>query len=164
MSTIMYARLTNETKAQPRFQLEEGKPETPDQKLAKVTQAVTALVPAEVLAIHAAVLAYATVVGNDGTTSVTKPEVLKWSLPVLAAVATLLFVIGHRGKWKRPDLGRALVPAIAFAAWTLLTGTSAATPWLEDVDRGWILLIGGAVAALVVALSFRLTPKAPAGA
>jgi hypothetical protein len=159
VSTILYGATTREAELNSRFRLEDGTTQTPDQRMSKITQAVTALVPAEVLAVHAAVLALATVVGDDGTTTVTKPDLLKWTLPILAGTAVILFLIGHRGKFARIDAARALVPALAFVAWTLLTGTSAATPWVEDVDRGWLVLGGGVLAACVVALAVRLAPK-----
>ena len=161
MSTIVYGGLTRSVERDRQLAVQEGTAETPDQKLAKITQAVTALVPTEVLAIHAAVLAYATVIGDGGSTTVTKPDLLKWSLPFLAAVAIALYFIGHRGPLEPVDVGRALIPATAFVTWTLLMGTSAATPWIEDLDRGWLILFGGAAGAIVIALSLRLAPSSP---
>ena len=47
MSTIVYGGLTRSVERDRQLAVQEGTAETPDQKLAKITQAVTALVPAE---------------------------------------------------------------------------------------------------------------------
>jgi hypothetical protein len=81
-----------------------------------------------------------------------------------AGLCALLYVIGKWGAWKWwADVGRMLIAAAAFFAWTLLTGTSAATPWFANTDRGWLFLIGGATAIIALALADRLIPKNPPG-
>jgi hypothetical protein len=159
MSTIVYGRLTRTATTTPQFRAADGEMETPDQKMATIAQALSALVPAEVLAIHAGILAYATVVATDGTTTVTEPNVLKATFPVLLGLTVALFLIGRAPKFVPADLLRVLVPPGAFFAWMLLTGTSAASPWFT-YNRGYLLLAGGAIGAIVIALAIRLTPKA----
>jgi hypothetical protein len=158
MSTLVYGRLTRTATTTPQFRAADGQMETPDQKLATIAQALAALVPAEVLAVHAGILAYATVVATDGTTTVTKPDVLKATLPVLLGVTVLLYLIARLPSWRRADWLRVLIPPGAFFAWTLLTGTSAASPWFT-YDRGYLLLAGGAIGTVVIGLALRLTPK-----
>jgi hypothetical protein len=156
----MYGRLTSHVYATPNLRRATvAAAETPEQKMAALAQQLAALVPGEVLIIHAAVLAAATSADQNGSTTVTNPELLKWTLPVLAGVAFVLFLIGRLPNWNKTDFVRMLIPPSAFFAWTLIIGTSAATPWCPDLDRGWLLLIGGALGAVLVGLSVRLTPR-----
>ncbi len=160
MSSILYGRLTKTVESTPALQLTEAEP-TPAERLAAFAQKVAALVPAEVLTVHAIVLAYATSSDDDGSTIVEKPDLLKATFVVLLITAAILYAIGRYGPpaWKPVDWLRMILPAIAFAAWTMLTGTSAATPWFEDIDRGWLLLAGGVAAALALAIADRVVPK-----
>jgi hypothetical protein len=156
MSTILYGRLTRRAQTM-RDARARGVVASDDEKAVALAQQIAAVVPAEVLAIHGIVLASATALADDGSTDVTDPELLKWTLPVLLILALVIFVIAKRDAWQKADGFRALVPPAAFFAWTLLTGTSAATPWFADVGRGWLFLIGGVFGVLALALSTRLT-------
>jgi hypothetical protein len=134
--------------------------ETPEQKMAAIAQKLAALVPADILIIHAAILAGATELAEEGSTTVTRPDVLKWSLPILAGSAVVLFLIGRLPNWEDADYVRMLIPAAAFATWTLLTGTSAATPWFENTDHLWLILVGGVLGLIILAVADRVIPKA----
>jgi hypothetical protein len=160
MSTILYGRLTRRAEATPPVDgADAGMEPEPESALA---QQVAALVPAEVLVIHGIILAAATSVGDDGSTTVTKPDLLKWTLPILLVLSVALYVISRAGApaWKLTDYLRMVIPGMAFFAWTLLTGTSAATPWFT-IDRGWLFLIGGVIAAVALAITTRVTPAQP---
>lgn len=158
--SYLYGRLTKTvTDASPLQRTVLGQAETPEQKAAAVAQKVAALVPGDILAIHAAILAGATELAKDGSTTVTKPEVLKWSLPILAAVSVVLFVAGRLPNWEPKDYVRVLIPPTAFFGWTLLTGTSAATPWFANIDHLWVVLLGGCIAIVVLAAADRMLPK-----
>jgi hypothetical protein len=160
VSAYLYGRMTkNVSEEEGLRRTAAGEAETPEQKAAALAQKLAALVPADILVIHAAVLAGATELGEDGSTTVTKPDVLKWTLPVLAAVALALFLIGRLPTWERADYVRMLIAPAAFFTWTLLTGTSAATPWFADVDRLWLILGGGALGIVLLAVADRLLPK-----
>jgi len=164
VSAYLYGRLTGTVEASAGLKRgADADPETPEQKMAAIAQKLAALIPAEILIIHAAVLAGATKLDVDGSTTVTKPEVLKWSLPVLAALAFVLFLIGRLPKWESADYIRMLIPSSAFVVWTLITGTSAATPWLENKDNLWLVLFGGSFALILLAVADRLIPKANPG-
>lgn len=136
----------------------------------KLIEGLVALIPADILALHALVLAATTkTVPGDGSPAspaavqVIGRSALQWSLPTLAGLAVALFVLGHLKasetpafKWETLDFLRMFLPALAFMAWALLTGTSAATPWVERLSKGYITLIGGTVAVLVLALATSL--------
>jgi hypothetical protein len=165
VSTILYGRLVSRREVAIRDATED-----PTKKAAEeLAQLVAALVPAEVLTIHAAILAGATETGADGSTAVTKPEVLKWSLVILGGTCVLLYLIGKVGflttatgdGLQRLDALRMVIPALAFGAWTCLTGTSAMTPWAGDIERLWLVLAGGCAAVLLLALAKRLAPGSP---
>jgi hypothetical protein len=163
MSTYLYGRMTRTATETQEWRLTAaGDADTPVQKAAALAQKLAALVPAEVLIIHAAVLAGATKLEENGSTTVTKPEVLKWSLPILAAVCAGLYIIGRLPTWEKPwDFVRMMIGPTAFFAWTLLTGTSAATPWFSGIDNLWLILIGGAIGVLLLGVADRLLPKQP---
>jgi hypothetical protein len=164
VSAYVYARLTKRVEANLSTLglTAEGEAPTPEQKAAELAQKVAALVPADILVLHAIVLASATTLGDDGSTTVTKPGLLKWTLPIGAALCVALYLIGKLPAWSGlSDFGRMLIPAAAFFSWTLLTGTSAATPWFANTDRGWLFLIGGVIAVIALALADRLIPKNP---
>jgi hypothetical protein len=92
--------------------------------------AVAALVPAEVLTAHAAILTFTTMSVNahDASqgTKITSPTVLAWSFWGLMVVAVLLYVYPtfKAWDWKR-DLVRMWIPPLAFVAWTMLQKTTA---------------------------------------
>lgn len=103
-------------------------------KESKLVSTVAALVPAEILALHAWVLTRTTATDAAGTTSITDPTTLGRSLVVLAALAVVVYLIGRGvAKWSRVDLIRMLIPGVAFIVWTALIGTSALTPWVAGM-------------------------------
>lgn len=140
----------------------------------KLIEGLAAAVPVDIIALHALVLA-ATVEPKPGAEAATGSAVvivgrsaLQWSLPLLAGLAIALFLLGHVKvaekpvlKWESLDNIRMLLPALAFVAWTLLTGTSAATPWVERWSQGYVVLVGGVLGVLVLGAATALA-KPPA--
>lgn len=164
VSAYLYGRLTRTVEDDDRLKRSAlSEAETPEEKMAAIAQKLAALVPADILIIHAAILAGATELAEDGSTAVTRPDVLKWSLPILAGAAVALFLIGRLPKWEDADYVRMLIPAAAFATWTLLTGTSAATPWFEGTDHLWLILAGGVLGLMILAIADRVIPKKAGG-
>jgi hypothetical protein len=126
----------------------------------KLLTAIAALIPADVIALHALILSKTTTTNKAGTTTIIDPVPLKWSLVGLMAIAMLLFLAGRGLKdWKKVDLVRLFVPPVAFVSWTGLIGTSALSPWSGALSGGWITLFAGGAAALLVAIHSRLTPS-----
>ena len=163
MSTILYARSTRRAETNPLLAgVADEDAETGEQKASELAQKVAALVPAEVLLIWAAVLAEGVDAEADGTTKIVNETLMKWSLVGGAALALLLYVIPKLiGGWSPKDWGRMVVPPLAFLAWTLLTGSTAHTLWGSPwnvLHDGWEWAIGGAIGALMIALSGALTP------
>jgi hypothetical protein len=164
LSTLLYARTTRRAERDPLLAAlgDEGT-ETPEQKQSELAQKLAALVPAEVLVIWGAVTASGVDKADDGSTTIVNPTLMKWCLIGGAALALLLYVIPKLiGGWAREDLGRMIVPPFAFLAWTLVTGSTAHTLWGSPWDRiqdGWEWAIGGAIGAIMIALSGALTPK-----
>lgn len=163
MSTVLYGRFTTAAEIHPAVQPAADGDETAAQKAAALGQRIAALVPSEVLVVYGAVLASAVNKADDGSTTVTNPDLLKWSIPVLAIVSLILYAIARTGSWGRKDAGRIIIPPLAFIAWTLLTTTSGlplfkAFSWISE---GVEFLVGGVIAILLLSLAVRLTPTRP---
>ena len=126
--------------------------------------ALAALVPAEVLALHALVVSVATDHQSKGGSTaavITDSGWLEASFYILLAVSMFLYAIGHfRRNWDAWDWIRMLLPAGAFAAWCLIQPTSAwdaVAPGMSTAGR----IIVGAVAAVVLgAVAAALAGKA----
>jgi hypothetical protein len=123
--------------------------------------AVAALIPADVIAIHALILTWTTTTDDSGATSIVNRDLLRASFPILIGVAVLLFVIG-RGlspKWEWKDFVGLVIPPAAFGAWTALIGTSAITPWIPaGTPEANLWFAATVLAAILVALNLRIKP------
>lgn len=125
MSTVAYARLAGrrgDRVARPRSARGTGA----DGPGAYVSVAA-ALVPAEVLAAHAAVIAYLTKTSEDGmTVTLTEPDTAAKVFWALAVLSVLLYVAARGWRldgWR--DYARAALPPLAFVAWTMLQHATA---------------------------------------
>jgi hypothetical protein len=137
--------------------------------------ALAALVPAEVLGLHAVILTFCTKTagGTKAVTAITEPTTLKWAFWALLVLAPLLFIAG---RWraqtpglKSPSLGttflQTLIPAAAFVAWTMLLKVSA----FDAVDSGLatgardtIAVIAAVVLGVIAAqLGYKLNQAKP---
>jgi len=122
MSTLAYAAITSR-----RDQATPGTSTTSDPPgIQTYLDALAALVPAELLALHAAILTYTTS-NVDNTVivrDVTTLFVVFWALLGLGA---LIYAAGRltAAKWDRLDWIRMLIPPAAFAAWTMLQKATA---------------------------------------
>jgi hypothetical protein len=134
--------------------------------------ALAALVPAEVLALHAIILSFCTKT-NNGATEISEPSTLKWAFWVLLVLATLLFIAG-RWQAKAPGvkspallttLIQAVIPAAAFVAWTMLLKVSAfdaVASGLAVGARDTIAVIAAVVLGVIAALlGYKLDKAAP---
>lgn len=139
MSIIAYAQLTNAREA--------AAPGTSSTSsgpgLRTYIDAMAALVPAEVLALHAVVISYTTTSAAAGTAAAILPEGLRtlqvsfWGLLVLAAI---LYAVPRwlGGRWDRFDLLRLAVVLLSFVGWTMLqrmTAFDAVFPAMASIPR-----------------------------
>jgi hypothetical protein len=145
MSTLMYAAVTaKREEAEPRT----STTQTPG--IAMYVDALAALVPAEVLAVHAGILTFTTASVKDGagnvTVRITEPGTLWWVFWALVVLSTVVYFAGlGRTKWDSWDWLRVLIPAAAFVGWTMLQKGSAfdaVAPNLPSATRSAIAVIG----------------------
>src|SRR5687767_14922674 len=61
----------------------------------KLVTTVAGLIPTEIVALHGLVLSGTTSTGADGTTTITSPGPLKWSLLVLMLLSVVVYLIGR---------------------------------------------------------------------
>ncbi len=132
MSTLAYASLTNQ-----RFSAEPDKgTNNPQTGVKTYVDALSALVPAEVLAAHAVVInfLYDSKSKFDGHSDA-QIGVLFASMVILSS---LLFVaprlLGGTA-WMRGDVVRALIPPAAFVGWSVLQPVSLIDGWCEGIDK-----------------------------
>jgi hypothetical protein len=160
MSTLSFAMLTNRRdEAAPGTSSDESKP-----GVSTYVDAVAALVPAEALTLHAAIIGYTTKITGQ-TTAITEPKLLAWSFWGLIVLAAILYIAprlySHKTDWW--DALRILIPMIAFVVWTMLqraTAFDAAFPSLTEVPRTVIGLFIAVLLGLAAAgLSYQADQK-----
>jgi hypothetical protein len=162
MSTLAYAQLTTRRDAaQPKTSASTSPP-----AVKTYVDALAALVPAEVLTLHALMLS-ATTQGN----TITDPGSLAWALVGLLAVSVGLYAaprIMAKG-WDELDWIRVLIPPLALIGWTMLQRTTAFDAWIQvwklevsDSARTIVaLFLAVILAAVATALAYSADAKAP---
>jgi hypothetical protein len=161
MSTVAYAMLTNRRDAAPVGQSFTAAPPG----VTSYVDAVAALVPAEVLSLHALVISIATkttkTTGTDSITVVSDQTTLLWTFVALIVLSAALYAVPRlNSRWDRWDWLRILIAPIAFTAWTMLqpaTAFDAVYPSLPDTRRTVIAVF---VAAVLGAVTSFLAQKA----
>ncbi len=156
MSTMAYGFLTTRRK-----QVKSGNSDSDDgQGVTRYVDAVAALVPAEVLTIHAIVLAGTTTVGIDvegnSVTTITDPQTLKIAFFCLLAFSALLYLGSRWKKWGKGDFIRTFIAPAAFVAWTMLQRTTAfdALPFdFTDITEGRRTLYALLLASALLGIS-----------
>jgi hypothetical protein len=179
MSTIAFAQLTNL-----REQATPGKSTTDaNPGLRTYIDTFTALVPAEVLTLHALIIAAATtpisttkdvLAANQTATKITTLateisqsglDTLRSSFWILLAMSVVLYVVPRHygGKWDRYDFIRACMAPLAFMGWTMLspvTAFDAAFPDMDPIKRTvFALILGSILGAVTVALAAKADAK-----
>ena len=151
MATFAYALRTKQRESQPSGKsISTGQPGN-----TTWLDAVAALVPAEVLAIHVfavSKLTSTTEVNEAGNmtavTTIDDPGALKWTFWVLVAFSAAIYIFKARSSFTQLDIFRVLIPPAAFVLWTMLTPDSAfdaAFPGdLSEARRELIAVIGAA--------------------
>lgn len=122
MSTLSYAAITTRRLESPK-RMSRG-PSAPG--VGTYVDAMAALVPAEVLTLHALLLTVTTETRGD-TTTITDAQTLKWSFVALIVLCIVLYVWPRliSKSWEKLDVIRAAIPPLAFVAWTMLQRATA---------------------------------------
>lgn len=110
--------------------------------------ALAALVPAEVIAVHSIVISYA-VAMEDGSSTIRAPEQLAFYLWFLLVLAPAFFLGGLQRVPAGWDYVRLLIPAVAFVAWTLLQPMTAFDGVAPGFSPDWRWALGLAVASVI---------------
>jgi FtsH-binding integral membrane protein len=166
MSTLAYAQLTTtRDEAQPNSSTSTSPP-----GVKTYVDALAALVPAEVLTLHALMLSVTTKV-DKGSTTITAPETLYWAFFGLLVVSVILYAVPRllAKKWDAFDWLRAAIPPLAFVGWTMLQRTTAFDAVLEvlkhevsDATRTVIaLFLAVVLGAAATALAYKADAKQP---
>ncbi len=175
MSTVAYAQLTNAREASP-----PGTSTTTGSPGIKTyVDAFAALVPAEVLTLHALVIsvttettqkAAATGGGKMETVTTILPnaagtlQVAFWVL-VLLSIALYVAPRYFGGKWGKFDYIRVTIAPLAFFGWTMLQRTTAfdaAFPQVASIPRTvFALFLGAILGAVTAGLAMKADAKPP---
>jgi hypothetical protein len=172
MSTIAYAAITPARGApRPGISKTSG-----SRGVQTYVDTLAALVPAEILAAHAAILTVTTKT-TDKTVVITEPGALGLAFYCLIVLSLFLYIASRAmmRKWERLDFLRMLIPPLAFIGWTMLQKATAfdavvSPESLSEAKRVVIAIIGGlALAGIAALLAYRagnsgatLTPLVPA--
>ncbi len=168
MSSMLYGAISAKREAAPAGQ----STDTSAPGVGTYIDALAALVPAEVLGLHAIILSFCTKT-NNGATEITESSTLKWAFWVLLVLATLLFAAG-RWQAKAPGvkspvllmtLVQAVIPAAAFVAWTMLLKVSAfdaVASGLATGARDTIAVVAAVVLGVIAGLlGYKLNQASP---
>jgi len=153
MSTVAYASLTTRREASTPNKSTSTEPPG----VRTYVDAFAALVPAEVLTMHAVIIGLTTKTESQ-TTTITENNVLANSFYGLIALSVVLYVAPRLigGTWDLLDFLRATIPPLAFVGWTMaqkVTAFDAAFPAVSGVARSvsalfLAVILGMAAAAL----------------
>ncbi len=160
MSTIVYAMVTSRRlKAQPNTSYSEQPP-----GIGTYLDTLAALVPAEVLGLHAIILTFTTRI-EAGQTVITAPCTLSISFAVLIGLCILLYAVGRIGeRWQPWDWFRVFIPPLGFIGWTMLQRTTAfdaVLPGLPEAPRMVIATVGAVVLGIAASVLARLADRTP---
>jgi hypothetical protein len=149
MSTLAFAAFTNRReKAEPGTSSSSNPP-----GVSTFVDALAALVPTEVLTLHALILSVTTATAAQVTT-ITDATTLRWAFAGLIALSIMLYVIPRWKNWELLDYVRVAIPPLAFVGWTMLqrsTAFDAIAPSLKDASRTVAGLFLAALLGLVAA-------------
>jgi hypothetical protein len=167
MSALFYGLVTSK-----RVAAEPGKSQTSQAPgMSTYVDTLSALVPAEALALYAAVIVPNVIVTKlvQGKTAsvISDTSLMSWSCIGLLALSFLLYVIGRyqSAKFTLWDVPRSLIPPAAFTAWMLLQSPSVFDVWWAGSSSKERVIIAAFAAVLLGILAKGLgyqADKAPA--
>jgi hypothetical protein len=145
MSTLAYAR----------FASEHPRTTDPPAGLQTYIDIVAALVPAEVLSLHALIVSTTTKV-SGATTTIEEFATLKWAFIGLVILSAVFYAVGQRltnKAWQPRDWFRMGIPPVAFIAWTMLQRATAFDALRLDMTDGARTVIALFIAVILVLFS-----------
>ena len=173
MSTLAYAQITNTREASPPG----TSTTTASPGFRTYIDALAALVPSEVLTLHALIISVTTETGQkivagstDKTETVTTIlqsgattlQVSFWAL-MLVSVALYAAPRYFGGNWDKFDWLRVAIAPLAFLGWTMLQRTTAfdaAFPMMQSIPRTvGALFLGAILAAVTAGLAMKADSK-----
>ena len=164
MSTLAYATLTTRREQAPPGTSTSASPPG----VRSYIDALAALVPAEVLTLHAVIVSLTTKTEQaqkGNSIAITEPETLFWAFFGLLVVSVVLYAVPRLRTWDPWDFGRAAIPPAAFVGWTMLqraTAFDAVFPGLGEAPRTVIALFAGVgLGVVAVALAYKADQKQP---
>jgi hypothetical protein len=167
VSTLLYAAMTANREA---AQSKTSQTTAPGVKT--YVDALAAIIPAEALTLHAAILGWTTGTGTGGKVVYKDPGALKASFVLLILLTIGLYVIRHmmgsrKDKWGGTDFVRVAIPPAAFVAWAMIQTPSVFNAiWTVRLDRRYIAaafaaIILGVLAQQLGNVADNSTPKTP---
>lgn len=166
MSAVAFGALVRKRQEAPK-----GKSRTEEPPgLRSYVDVLSALVPVEVIAAHAAVMKATTdtTTGPGGTDviRITDPQALKWAFWALLALSVGFYIFGfQKRRWSRTAVAGAFIPPLAFVAWSMAQTTSAISVLLPDLgqaSRDVIVIIGAVALGLAATAVPAVLDKSPA--
>jgi hypothetical protein len=149
MSTLAYAQLTTKREASPPNTSTSQSPPGVN----TYVDALAALVPSEVLTLHAVILSVTTTIdAKNKVTTISDPPTLAWAFIGLLLVSIGLYVVPRilAKKWDQLDWIRMLIPPLALVGWTMLQRSTAFDAVLVVCPNS--ILAGPGAARTVIAL------------
>lgn len=164
MSTLAFAALTSRR--------EEAPPGTSGSQsppgVNSYVDAMAALVPAEVLTVHAVILSVTTETSGS-TTTITDIFTLKLAFIGLVLLSIFLYIFPRwkSGTLEKFDVVRGAIPPLAFVVWTMLQRTTAFDalyPKLPDAPRTVIAIFAAVIlGAIATNLANKADQNPPSG-
>jgi hypothetical protein len=131
-------------------------PDGQDDSVRHWQDAVAALVPAEVLVLHGVAMSYGTTTtGRHGhtVTRITYPGQMEIVYVGMLVLAVALYVVGSKRLRSWEDALRAVIPALAFIAWTMIQPSTAFDAFPFDLTSFARIMIGVFLAILLTGLT-----------
>jgi len=165
MSTLVYAGLTRRRKEAPQGTSTDESPPG----LKTYVDALAALVPAELLGLHAVALALFTQTRDDGKDqavwTITERGSLQVAFFALLVIGIILYVMGAKKGWDDADYVRVCIPPLAFVGWTMIqdnTAFDALVDWHSQL-RFFIPAVAAVVLGVLAARLARKADEDPPG-
>lgn len=138
-------------------------PNSQDDTVRHWQDALAALVPAEVLALHGVAMSYgAATTGKGGhmTTQITYPGQMEIVYLAMLVLAVGLYLAGSKHLHTWEDFLRAAIPAVAFVAWTMIQPGTAFDAFPFGLTSFARIMIGVFLAIVLTGLANLLARRA----